>query len=108
MIIENQDECIDKAHEISKELMDVLQKSFLTKESHDNPREIVYIVLHTGGLFLARLTSILEGYCHMFEGDQVTTESLRNAMLAVYNDYLKLRDEYKTLETAKVGESGLN
>jgi hypothetical protein len=62
MIVENKEKSLYKADEISKKIMSLISNELKEFNPSDDPAEQIYICLHTVGILLTKIVTVLVGY----------------------------------------------
>ncbi len=89
MIIADKDKTISNAHEISKELIDILAKRCVELQGEDDPAENTYLFVHVSCLLNIKVCIALERYGHIYGIDKMPKETIFEWIKETTGEYLK-------------------
>jgi len=95
MIVENRTRTIEKAHEIKKKLLHLIEKEIKRYNCDDDPAEHIYLIVHTLSNFLSTMLVIVEGYGKTYAIPSLTVDKLTEWMSQLSKEYIGFYREIK-------------
>lgn len=86
---------IERANEISKKLLKTITSEILSNETENDPAEQIFLIVHTIVSFALNMCLILEGYGKTYDIPNLDANEIKNWIVKILDEYLKLHEKNK-------------